>query len=195
MAEDEGGKRTGGGVTRKFILGVALALIGTGAVSQSPSAETEATATKLVAALNLQVVLDRMFQQITPLVTTSIVSAIEQAPDTPADLKARLGDPALRPRTSAIISEEILKSYRARYPDLMKAVAHEYAAKFTEADLQAALAFYQTPAGQRFIAAQPQLQADMSEAGRVIGKAAGTEALPRAIGRIRALPVSGLPGK
>lgn len=153
-------------------------------------AGTLATATALVGAIRIEGVLDTMFRQITPLVSSSVMAAIEHEPSAPADIKARFADPVLRPKAQAILSEEILKAYHARYGELLGSVAREYAAMFSEADLQAALAFYRSPTGQRFIAAQPVLQAKMSEEGRKIGMAAGREAIPAAMKRIATLPLT-----
>ncbi len=175
---------------------IALSLAhGGAAMAQAPAPGTLQTATKLVDAMKMDGMLDLMFQQITPLVATSIVSAIEQSAQAPADLKAKLSDAKLRPQATAIMSEEVLKQYRARFPELRQAVARTYAERFKEADLTAALAFYQTPAGQRLIAAQPLLQAEMSEQGKIIGASAGKEAVPVAIARIMKLDTPVAQGK
>jgi len=93
------------------------------------------------------------------------------------------------------MTEEVLKQYRARFSELRQAVAKMYAARFTEADLSAALAFYQTPAGQHMIEAQSLIQAEMSEQGKIIGSSAGKEAVPIAIARIMKLDASLAQGK
>ncbi|MDO7841303.1 DUF2059 domain-containing protein [Sphingomonas sp. CA1-15] len=142
------------------------------------------TATKLIAALQLRGTFDRTFQQLTPLISNGVIASIQRASDAPADLKAKIENPASRQQVEKILGEEIMKSYRARYAQIIDATAKRYAATFSEADLKAALAFYQTPVGQRFIAAQSTLQAELGEQGRAIGAEAGREAIPIAIKRI-----------
>ncbi len=162
-----------------------VSVAGAGAArAQSPAPGSLQTATKLVEAMKMDGTLDRMFRQITPLVATSILSAIGQSAQAPASLKAKISNDKLRTQATAIMSEEVLKQYRARYPELLQAVAKTYAARFSEVDLSAALAFYMTPTGQRMIEAQPLLQAEMSEQGKIIGASAGREAVPAAITRI-----------
>jgi hypothetical protein len=175
---------------------IALSVAGMGvAQAQLPAQGTVKTATKLVDAMRMDGTLDRMFQQITPLVAANILSVIEQSAQAPTDLKAKISDSKLRPQVTTIMTEEVLKQYRARFSELKQAVAKTYAARFTEADLSAALAFYQTPAGQHMIEAQPLMQAEMSEQGKIIGSSAGKEAVPIAIARIMKLDASQAQGK
>lgn len=134
-----------------------------------------------------------MFRQLTPMMTAQIMAALTQAPNAPAATKTIVANPAMRAKAAAIMSEEIMKSLRKRYPEIAAATARQYAATLSEADLQAAIAFYQTPTGQRMIAAQPRLQAALSEQGKIIGAAAGAEAVPAAILRIDALPTTAAP--
>jgi hypothetical protein len=167
-----------------IVAGAAL-LAPTPALAQ---AGTEASATRLVQMMKLDSVLDTMFQQMTPVMTGQVLAALAQAPSAPAAVKARLTDAASRAQAEAIMGEEMMKSLRKRYPAIASATVKQYAATFSETDLQAAIAFYQSPAGQRFVAAQPKLQAAMSGQGHVIGMAAGAEAVPAALARIEALP-------
>ena len=170
---------------RTTIIAGALLLAPVPALAQ---AGTEASATKLVQLMKVEVVLDTMFQQMTPVMTGQVLTATAQAPGAPAAIKARLTDATARARAESIMGEEMMRSLRKRYPQIANATAKEYAATFSEADLQAAIAFYQSPAGQRFVAAQPKLQAALSSQGQAIGMAAGAEAVPAALARIEALP-------
>lgn len=164
-----------------------------GQTSPEVSSGTVASAARLVQLLKLDGVLDMMFRQLTPMMTTQIMAALTQAPNAPAATKAIVADPAMRAKATAIMSEEIMKSLRRRYPEIAAASAREYAATLSEVDLQAAIAFYRTPTGQRMIAAQPRLQTALSEQGKVIGAAAGAEAVPAAILRIDALSSTAAP--
>ena len=182
-------------MTTRITLAIALLLAAgsTPAFAQSapPSSQgggTVASATRLMGLLKIEGVLDTMFQQIAPLIASNVLSTAEKGPNAPAALKSRLADPKVRPDVERIMAEEVLKSYRARYPDLLAATARQYAATFSEADLTAAIAFYQSAAGQHFIAAQPRVQAAMSEEGRRIGMAVAETAISAALARIAALP-------
>lgn len=177
-------------------IGTALAaapVAASGKSSPAASSGTVTSAAKLVQLLKLDGVLDTIFQQLTPMMTAQIMAALAQAPNAPAATKAIVADPAMRTKATAIMSEEIMKSLRKRYPEIAAATARQYAATLSEADLQAAIAFYQTPTGQRMIAAQPKLQAALSEHGKTIGATAGAEAVPAAILRIDALSATAAP--
>lgn len=176
----------------------ALAALPTAASAQSaapvaaPGAPgTVASAARLVTLVKMEGVLDRMFQQLVPLIVGNVVAGIERAPDAPAALKLRFADTTTRAQATAILGEEVIKSFRKRYPEIRADAAKAYAATFSEAELQAVIAFYSTPTGQRFVDAQPRLQQVLSEAGQKIGMAAGTEAVPAAFTRILALPAPG----
>lgn len=188
MAESDGGGREKGGMKTKTLC---LGALMTAAIPSMPAQAqqgTEVSAAKLVGIMELEGVLDTMFQQMTPMMTAQIMTALRQVPDAPADVKVRVADPSAGAQASAIMDEEIMRSLRKRYPEIMAATAKEYAATFSEADLQAAITSYETPAGRRFVQAQPKLQALLSRRGGAIGMAAGGEAVPAAIKRIRALP-------
>lgn len=164
------------------------------AVTEPPAARL-ATATKIVTLMQIDRVVDTMFQQLTPTMTTSIFSAIEHAADAPTKVKVQLGDAGGRRAAETIMGEEIMKSFRARYPEIIAATAREYATSFTQPELDAILVFYQSPAGARLLELQPTMQAKLSEQGRKIGMAAGAEGVPRAIVQIEALPTPGSPSK
>jgi hypothetical protein len=201
MAEGAGEDCEGGGVRALATCILALAALPSAAPAQmapvtqpvrAPGAPgTVASGARLVALTKTEVVLDRMFQQLVPLMVGNVVAGIERAPDAPADLKLRFADTTTRNQATAILGEEVLKSFRKRYPDVAAEAAKAYAATFSEADLQAAIAFYSTPAGQRFIDAQPWLQQTLGQAGQKVGMAAGAEAVPAAFARILALPAPG----
>lgn len=177
-------------MTRIKTMVVAAVLTAIPCVPAHAQAGTEATAAKLIRLMKMEGVLDTMFQQMAPMMTGQIMTALQQAPDAPADIKAMVTNPATGAQARTIMSEEVMKALRKRYPEIAAASAKEYAATFTEAELQTAIAFYQSPVGQRFVEAQPKLQAAMSRQGGIIGMAAGGEAVPAALARIQALPAS-----
>ena len=163
-------------IVRLFgIAGLALASFPAGA--QAPQADLK-TAQAVVGAMHVEPMLDRMFEQLMPLMTGSVLNAMRSATDTPASLRAKLATASGRDQVSAIISDEFMKAFRVHYPQIAGAMVEEYRRTFTTGELQAVLAFYQSPAGAKLLATQPQIQAALSRAGGEIGRVAGQEALP-----------------
>jgi hypothetical protein len=60
-------------------------------------------------------------------------------------------------RAQVLVSEVILPTLSGRYDELIATQAQVYAANLALGDLQAAAAFYGSPAGKNFAAAQPKL--------------------------------------
>lgn len=60
-------------------------------------------------------------------------------------------------RAQALVQEAMLPVLSGHYDDLLAIQAKSYASVLSEDDLKASLAFYNTPAGQNLIRAQPQL--------------------------------------
>jgi len=82
-----------------------------------------------------------------------------------------------------LVTGVILDQLRADTPDLVELMAHAYANRLSEADLNAAADFYESEAGRHFIAEQGQLIQD----GQAAGHAWSERAMPTVLGRIRAL--------
>ena len=60
-------------------------------------------------------------------------------------------------RAQAIVQEGVMPLLNEHYDELLDVQAKSYAAVLSVSDMQAAIAFYNTPAGQSLIRAQPQL--------------------------------------
>jgi hypothetical protein len=63
-------------------------------------------------------------------------------------------DPA---QAKTLVDEAVMPSLRDHYDQLLASRTELYAKELSVADMQATLAFYNTPAGQDWIAAQPRL--------------------------------------
>ncbi|MDR1828797.1 MAG: DUF2059 domain-containing protein, partial [Methylobacteriaceae bacterium] len=55
-------------------------------------------------------------------------------------------------------------------PNFVDLVARAYAGKFTDEELSALLAFYQSPTGQMFVAKQPEMVQAVSDTGQEWGR-------------------------
>ncbi|MGW8134723.1 DUF2059 domain-containing protein [Sphingomonas zeae] len=145
------------------------------------------TARALVAKMKLDQMLDFQFANLMPLVTGNLLGAMQTMSDAPNGVKPLLATPEGRAKVSAIVSEEMMAAMRARYPDIREAAAEEYRRNFSEDDLKAITAFFNTPAGQHWLALQPQLQQRLAEFGKGMGRDAGMAAFPKIRARIEAL--------
>lgn len=145
------------------------------------------TARALVAKLNLDKTLDLQFSSLMPLIANNMVTALQGDPAIPQALKDRLTTAETRRQVGEIATEEMMAAFRARYPDIAEAAAEEYRRNFSEAELKAIVAFYDSPTGRRLLQLQPQLQQRLAEAGRAIGQQAGMAAFPKIRARIEAL--------
>src|SRR3546814_6388071 len=76
-----------------------------------------------------------------------------------------------------------MTSLKVRYPEIEAAVAQEYAARFTAAELDEITAFYSSGTGAKVLRLMPEIQQVTAAAGRTIGQKAGEEAGRRAFER------------
>jgi hypothetical protein len=76
-------------------------------------------------------------------------------------------------RAQVIVSEVIVPTLSAHYDELLDVQARAFAGALSASDLQAVAAFFATPAGRNFSAAQPKLaQAQMNGMTQWMGKLA-----------------------
>jgi hypothetical protein len=116
----------------------ALAAFGPAAHGQQPSAAAIATAKELVAATKATTVFN-------PL----IAGVVEQA-----KLLFLQQNPALAKDLNEI-AEKMRTDLEPRFSELSDEMAKLYATHFTEAELKAILAFYQSPVGKKVLVEQP----------------------------------------
>jgi len=121
---------------------VAFALVGFGpaAHSQQPSAATMASARELVA-----------FTGSTTVFNPLIAGVVEQA-----KLLFLQQDPALSKDLNEI-AIKMRNDLAPRFVELTDEIARLYATNFTDQELKAILAFYQSPAGKKLLEQQPKV--------------------------------------
>ena len=117
---------------------VALVAFGPAAHSQQPSAAALATAKQLIASTHATTMFD-------PL----IAGVVEQA-----KLLYLQQNPALSKDLNEIAAQ-IRTDLTPRFVELSDEMARLYATHFTEPELKAILAFYQSPTGQKLLEQQP----------------------------------------
>jgi hypothetical protein len=119
---------------RLAAIAVALVAFGPAAHSQQPSAAAMATAKELVAVTGA-----------TALFNPLISGVVEQA-----KLLYLQQDPSLAKDLNEIAAQ-MRENLKPRFVELTDEVAKNYAANFTESELKAILAFYQSPAGKKLL--------------------------------------------
>jgi hypothetical protein len=121
---------------------VAFALVAFGPAhgQQQPSAAAMATAKELITATQATTVFN-------PLIAGVIEQAkllyLQQNPGLGKDLNE--------------IAADLRKQYAPRFVELSDEMARLYATRFTEQELKAILAFYQSPAGKKLLTEQPTI--------------------------------------
>ena len=79
------------------------------------------------------------------------------------------------PDIPEVFWERFLQRARERMPEFIERMIPAYSDAFSEEDLRALIAFYRTPAGTRFLAAQPELIRASMAAGEQWGVELGTQ--------------------
>jgi hypothetical protein len=125
---------------RLATVAIALVAFSPAAYSQQPSAAAIASAKELVAVTGSTALF-------TPLITGVVEQAkllfLQQNPGLSKDLNE--------------ISEKLRTDLAPRLVELSDEVAKLYASNFTEPELKAILAFYQSPAGKKLLTQQPKV--------------------------------------
>lgn len=96
-------------------------------------------------------------------------------------------------KQSPNIPDDILEMFKAAFhnevekslPDLLHAEAQLYAMHYTAAELNGLLAFYQTALGQKVLAEQPKILAEIVPLGQAWGREMGERAVEAAIESLR----------
>ena len=145
------------------------------------------TARALVCKMNMEQALVFQFSSVMPLVSANLVTSIQGSATLPPPLRARLASAQGRQQAMTIAGEEMIAAFRARYPTIVEAAAEEYRRNFSEDELTALVAFYDSPVGKRMLQLQPLLQQRLAEAGRAVGGEAGMAAFPKVLERILAM--------
>lgn len=82
-------------------------------------------------------------------------------------------------RLPAIFFDSLIAAIRRTGPEMIDSTAVEYATRFSDDDLRAFVAFYQSPAGAHLAAQQPVMQQDMAAVGRRLGQRVAADVLKR----------------
>lgn len=157
-----------------------------------PSAVSPAaldSAHKLIALMHVDRTVDMMFEQLLPLMAEATVGALEAGPKTANLMKAmESAKGGSRTRLLAIFREEFSTELKQMTPTLLDRVALEYAAAFSERELNDLVNFYSSGTGEKVVSLVPELQKKMAAfgqmAGQEAGRKAGERAMKRAIGEL-----------
>ena len=79
----------------------------------------------------------------------------------------------------AIFFDSLVAAIRRTGPEMLDSSAVEYATHFSDDDLRAFIAFYQSPAGAHLAAQQPVMLQDMAGVGRRLGQRVAADVLKR----------------
>ncbi|WP_162875464.1 DUF2059 domain-containing protein [Sphingomonas crusticola] len=140
------------------------------------------SARQLIKLMHFDQTLDQMMGTLIPTMGKGVVAQIEQ--DNSDSLIQQIKTtPGGREGLERIFDEEMLKSMRSRYPEILEAAAREYASAFTSAELDRIIVFYQSGPGAKWVQLSPQLQQSIGPIAGAIGRQAGIEAGTRMMER------------
>lgn len=178
---------------KTFVLAVLSAL----AISSPAGAQTAApapastakpgtieSARKLIEVMRVDQTYDRVFKPIVGMMAIAILPTIEKDNAVPEDVRNELATNEGKARVGKLVSEEFLAAFRARYPQLKEATAKEYAAAFTEDELQAIIAFYSSGVGAKVLTLVPEITAKVQARAQSIGEDAGKDAYRNILNRL-----------
>ena len=146
-----------GRVTRAGTLAIGLIALAPAAYGQQPSAAAMATAKELITVNGATAVFSPL---IAGVVEQAKLLFLQQNPGLAKDLNE--------------ISAQIRTDLAPRFSELTNEVATLYATHFTEDELKAILAFYESPVGKKLLVTQPRLiDSSMKFAGDWANKLSG----------------------
>jgi hypothetical protein len=137
-------------------------------VSPAPAPETLAAARELVETMHLT----RQYDAILPAILKALKPSIVQG-------RAEVD------REYDALVPVMLEGFRARLSEMSDAVALIYANNFSTEDLQALIAFYKTPTGQRMLEKLPSVAQQSLTVGAKFGQSVGEELRKKMIEELR----------
>ncbi|WP_052833121.1 DUF2059 domain-containing protein [Bradyrhizobium sp. LTSP885] len=150
------------------VMALAAPLARAQTAAPSPSPEALAVAKELVATIHLA----DQFKALMPTIMKGLKPAIVQGrSDVDRDYDA--------------LTPVLLEGFQARYDELSEAVAIIYANNFTPDDLQALIAFYKSPVGQKFLQKTPVVTQQSLLAGQKFGQSVAADMRQRIIEELR----------
>ncbi|MBA4041098.1 MAG: hypothetical protein C0474_04760 [Sphingobium sp.] len=140
-----------------------------------------AAAEKLLKALDLTAQYDASFARLIPVLSVQAFDSLKDNVRVPRTVRSYLADPANLNTARAKFGEAAIAGFRARYPELIRATAIEYAKAFSVDELNALTSFYDTPAGQKALKLLPELQGRLFNIGAAVGAQVGREAMRKTL--------------
>jgi hypothetical protein len=134
---------------RLWAVGLALFFLAAAPAQAQPSAKSLQLARRYVAALNME-------EMLSTFVTSMAVQMFDQ--------QTKGQNLPLTNEVRIAFSEATEESTRAITPKMMEAMLPTVAEHFTEAELEAAVNYLETPLGQSFMKKSPQLMGKVQEA-------------------------------
>lgn len=168
-----------------------LAAVAAPATAQPNTARSEqvdearlTAARELLRVQGVGVLMQKMYRDLAPAMALSVIGEMATDDQGKSFLERveQRGDDA-KGELARLVAEEFLASMTRRIPQLLERFAAEYARRFTQKELDDALAFFASPSGTRFIELQPQLQERGRQIGIDLGRDAGREAVEAALKR------------
>lgn len=145
-----------------------------------------AAAEKLVVALRIEAQYDAIFGRIIPAMSAQIFDNLTNNVQVPLSLRKHLADPAQLSDARQRFSKLAVAGFKARYPQMIKATAAEYAREFSVDELDGLAAFYATPLGQKALSALPAIQQRLFPIGEATGREVGREVMLKVLDEIDA---------
>tara|TARA_R110002072_G_scaffold72335_12_gene172943 strand:+ start:1847 stop:2338 length:492 start_codon:yes stop_codon:yes gene_type:complete len=155
---------------KKFLLPVlglvalfsALSL-NSGAEAQAPSEEALVLARELLEVSGAADQMSGMMDILSPIIVQSIRSEV----------------PSLSVEQQQDIARIFVEEFVALTPQTLENLAVLYAESYSAEDMQAAISFFRSESGQRFVAATPAIMEVAQRIGEAAGRQAATNAMPR----------------
>lgn len=143
-----------------------------------------AAAEKLLTIMGVNDQYESLFSRMIPTMTVQLMTSLGSNADLPVSWRSYFTEPTTRDHASRVFAEEAMNGFRARYDDMRKATAREYAAAFSVDELDQISAFYSSPVGRKALRTLPELQGKLLPIGMRIGEDVGKSAMLRTIERI-----------
>lgn len=165
--------------TRLFTLAATLLLSAAPALAAEPD-----RAEQLIGLMGIEAKLDEVFSTLAPMFGTQVVAQLEADQSTSGTVRNLIENGrGGRDRLQKILSDEFLAELRKTYPTMLTDFTAAYRSALSPAELDAAIGFLKSPAGQKFMAAEKQTQARMKAIGERAGMTAGMTAVSNGFAR------------
>ena len=142
------------------------------------------SARKLIEVMHVDQTYDRVFKPMVGVMAAAVLPAMEKDSNVPESVRDELATNEGKVRVGRVVSDEFMAAFRARYALLKEATAKEYAAAFTEDELQTIIAFYSSGVGAKALALAPDIAAKVQVQARTIGEEAGKDAYRHILDRL-----------